>query len=127
LSMFVGDGSGREGYMYAIADSIQENHWYDLTLIFKLYGDNPSIDIVFNGAPSRLTLTESDRVDNEKLNAFFSGGKYSEHHSSGLSDSPAGMAMAAFLYFYFAYDTLANVGELYYSNTPVSFDLIPDF
>jgi len=40
---------------------------------------------------------------------------------------PAGMAMAAFLYFYFAYDTLANVGELYYSNTPVSFDLIPDF
>jgi len=35
--------------------------------------------------------------------------------------------MAAFLYFYFAYDTLANVGELYYSNTPVSFDLIPDF
>ena len=40
---------------------------------------------------------------------------------------PAGMAMAAFLYFYFAYDTLANVGELYYSNTPVSFDLIPDY
>ena len=40
---------------------------------------------------------------------------------------PAGMAMTAFLYFYFAYDTLANVGELYYSNTPVSFDLIPDF
>jgi len=39
----------------------------------------------------------------------------------------AEMAMAAFLYFYFAYDTLANVGELYYSNTPVSFDLIPDF
>ena len=98
LSMFVGDGSGREGYMYAIADSIQENHWYDLTLIFKLYGDNPSIDIVFNGAPSRLTLTESDRVDNEKLNAFFSGGKYSEHHSSGLSDSPAGLFIGGFPY-----------------------------
>ena len=40
---------------------------------------------------------------------------------------PAGVAMSAYLYFYFAYDTLANAGELYYSNVPIFFDLRPDF
>lgn len=38
-----------------------------------------------------------------------------------VTPGPAGMELTALLYFYFyfAYDTLANVGELYYSNTSV--------
>jgi len=39
---------------------------------------------------------------------------------------PAGMQLSSMLYIYFAYDTLVNSGELYYSSTPVFFDLIPD-
>ena len=96
IALTVGEGSGREGYLFWIAHDIEENYWHDLSLIFRLQGVKPRIDIVFNGGPSILYLTETDRVDNEKLNIFFSGGSYDAGYMGNLSDSPAGLFIGGF-------------------------------
>ncbi|PDH31803.1 MAG: hypothetical protein CNF02_13140 [OM182 bacterium MED-G28] len=98
LALMVGEGSGREGYLSWIASDISENHWHELSLIFKLQVAKPRIDIIFNGAPTSLYLTESNRVDNALLSAFFSGGSYASTYSAGLSDSPAGLFIGGFPY-----------------------------
>ena len=98
LALMVGEGSGREGYLSWIAIDISENHWHELSLIFKLQVAKPRIDIIFNGAPTSLYLTESNRVDNALLSAFFSGGSYASTYSAGLSDSPAGLFIGGFPY-----------------------------
>jgi hypothetical protein len=98
IALMVGEGSGREGYFFKIADDVAIGQWHELSLRFFLEGNNPRIDIVFDGGPSKLYLSESERVDNERLIEFFSGGNYSPSYKAGLAGTPAGIFVGGFPY-----------------------------
>jgi hypothetical protein len=95
IALMVGEGSGREGYFFKIADDVAIGQWHELSLRFFLEGNNPRIDIVFDGGPSKLYLSESERVDNERLIDFFSGGNFPPG-SGGLAGTPAGIFVGGF-------------------------------
>ena len=97
IALMVGEGSGREGYLFYIASDVAIGQWHELSLRFFLEGNNPRVDIVFNGGPSKLYLSESERVDNERLIEFFSGGNYSPSYN-GLAGTPAGIFVGGFPY-----------------------------
>ena len=44
-----------------------------------------------------------------------------------LKPGAVGMAIAAYLYVYLAYETEANPGQIYYSPEPISFHHVPKF
>jgi hypothetical protein len=98
IALMVGEGSGREGYLFYIASDVAIGQWHELSLRFFLEGNNPRIDIVFDGGPSKLYLSESERVDNERLIEFFSGGNYSPSYKAGLAGTPAGIFVGGFPY-----------------------------
>jgi len=82
-----GEGSGKEGYRLVIAN-VEDNQWHDLTLIFRLSAARPRIEIFLNGAPFALSLHEDDRIDNDILKEFFSGGNFPDY-SFGVGPAPA--------------------------------------
>ena len=96
IALMVGEGSGREGYFFKIADDVALGQWHELSLRFFLEGNNPRIDIVFNGGPAKLYLSESGRVDNERLVDFFSGGNFPPGLAAGLAGTPAGIFVGGF-------------------------------
>ena len=96
IALMVGEGTGREGYLFYIDTDLEDDSWHELSLIFSLNEEKPRIRVIFDGAPSNLYLTETERVENAKLLEFFSGGNYPENIDLGLGGSPAGLFVGGF-------------------------------
>ena len=72
LALYVGEGSGKEGYRMALSE-LEAGIWNELNVSFNLSATRPRIDIGLNGATRSLILSETDRVENDILRALFSG------------------------------------------------------